>query len=123
MQVHQALLNILIAKSGLAPQLNPFVGPPLAQILRQLESVVDVSLLFRPIYMSEKNFAALFPIFTSSACNCLMMVNCTYILQTIFFELIDLVPDNADAAKEQMTQIDGTLEQAIKAWSGGVESG
>ncbi|KAI4124759.1 MAG: hypothetical protein LQ347_005612, partial [Umbilicaria vellea] len=39
--VHQALLNILIGKSGLVPNLIPFVGPPLAQTLRQLESVVD----------------------------------------------------------------------------------
>lgn len=42
--VHQALLNILIGKSGLVPNLLPFVGPPVAQVLRQLESVVDVSL-------------------------------------------------------------------------------
>jgi len=40
-QVHQALLNILIGKAGLVPNLLPFVGPPLAAVLRNLESVVD----------------------------------------------------------------------------------
>lgn len=36
--------NILIGKAGLVPNLLPYVGPPLAQVLRQIESVVDVSL-------------------------------------------------------------------------------
>ncbi|KAK3988382.1 hypothetical protein QBC44DRAFT_292940 [Cladorrhinum sp. PSN332] len=38
--VHQKLLNILIGKSGLLTQL-PFVGPPVAAVLRQVEAVVD----------------------------------------------------------------------------------
>lgn len=42
-EVHQALLNILIGKAGLVPNLLPFVGPTVAQVLRQVESVVDVS--------------------------------------------------------------------------------
>lgn len=40
-RVHQALLNILIGKSGLVTSL-PFVGPPVAAVLRQIESIVDV---------------------------------------------------------------------------------
>ncbi|CAF9905319.1 MAG: hypothetical protein GOMPHAMPRED_003114 [Gomphillus americanus] len=40
-KVHQDLLNILIGKGGLVPALLPFVGPPLAAVLRQIESVVD----------------------------------------------------------------------------------
>ena len=41
-RVHQALLNILIGKAGLLQNL-PFVGPPVAAVLRQIENVVDVS--------------------------------------------------------------------------------
>jgi hypothetical protein len=41
-RVHQALLNILIGKAGLLQQV-PLVGPPVAAVLRQVESVVDVS--------------------------------------------------------------------------------
>ncbi|PMD29432.1 UVI-1 protein [Hyaloscypha variabilis F] len=39
-EVHQELLQILIGKAGLLNDL-PFVGPPVAQVLRNLESVVD----------------------------------------------------------------------------------
>jgi hypothetical protein len=38
--VHQVLLNILIGKAGLLEQI-PLVGPPVAEVLRQLEAVVD----------------------------------------------------------------------------------
>jgi hypothetical protein len=44
-KVHQALLNILIGKSGLVTTV-PFVGPPVAAVLRQIEAVVDVSIGF-----------------------------------------------------------------------------
>ncbi|SLM38066.1 hypothetical protein LPUS_08163 [Lasallia pustulata] len=79
-EVHQALLNILIGKSGLVPNLLPYVGPPLAQVLRQLESIVD----------------------------------------TIAYELIDLVPDNAKDATTQKDSLDVTLSKAIDAWNGGI---
>ncbi|KAI4631685.1 uncharacterized protein J4E87_002391 [Alternaria ethzedia] len=39
-RVHQALLNILIGKAGLFSTL-PFVGAPVAAVLRQIEKVVD----------------------------------------------------------------------------------
>ncbi|KAI1172831.1 UVI-1 [Nemania sp. FL0916] len=39
-RVHQALLNILIGKAGLLENL-PFVGPPVAAVLRSVEAVVD----------------------------------------------------------------------------------
>lgn len=41
-RVHQALLNILIGKAGLF-QTVPFIGQPIAAVLRQIENVVDVS--------------------------------------------------------------------------------
>lgn len=40
--VHQVLLNILIGKAGLFNTV-PFIGQPIAAVLRQDESVVDVS--------------------------------------------------------------------------------
>ncbi|KAJ4400327.1 hypothetical protein N0V91_008786 [Didymella pomorum] len=39
-RVHQALLNILIGKAGLF-QTVPFIGQPIAAVLRQIENVVD----------------------------------------------------------------------------------
>ncbi|KAJ4331154.1 hypothetical protein N0V87_009382 [Didymella glomerata] len=39
-RVHQALLNILIGKAGLF-QTVPFIGQPVAAVLRQIENVVD----------------------------------------------------------------------------------
>ncbi|KAI1436215.1 UVI-1 [Xylaria sp. CBS 124048] len=39
-RVHQDLLNILIGKAGLITSL-PIVGPPVAAVLRQVESIVD----------------------------------------------------------------------------------
>ncbi|KAE9365475.1 hypothetical protein N431DRAFT_353383 [Stipitochalara longipes BDJ] len=39
-EVHQELLNILIGKAGILNDL-PLVGPPVAQVLRSLEAVVD----------------------------------------------------------------------------------
>lgn len=39
-RVHQALLNILIGKAGLFNTV-PFIGQPLAAVLRQIENVVD----------------------------------------------------------------------------------
>lgn len=41
-KVHQALLNILIGKAGLFTTI-PFIGAPVAAVLRQIEMVVDVS--------------------------------------------------------------------------------
>ncbi|PQE06983.1 UVI-1 protein [Rutstroemia sp. NJR-2017a BBW] len=39
-RVHQVLLNILIGKAGLF-QTVPFIGQPIAAVLRQVENVVD----------------------------------------------------------------------------------
>ncbi|KAI0862910.1 UVI-1 [Xylaria cubensis] len=39
-RVHQDLLNILIGKAGLLESV-PVIGPPVAAVLRQIESVVD----------------------------------------------------------------------------------
>jgi hypothetical protein len=40
--VHQELLSILTGKAGLFSDI-PFIGAPVAQALRQIEDVVDVS--------------------------------------------------------------------------------
>ncbi|MCJ1407453.1 hypothetical protein MMC19_001524 [Ptychographa xylographoides] len=79
-QVHQQLQSILIGKAGLVPNLLPFVGPPLASVLRQLESVID----------------------------------------TLAYELIDLVPDDGSIATQQKDSLDVTLGQSIDAWNGGI---
>ncbi|ERF70310.1 hypothetical protein EPUS_06351 [Endocarpon pusillum Z07020] len=39
-RVHQVLLNILIGKAGLF-QTVPFIGAPIAAVLRQVENIVD----------------------------------------------------------------------------------
>ncbi|KAJ8126443.1 hypothetical protein O1611_g7193 [Lasiodiplodia mahajangana] len=39
-RVHQELLNILIGKAGILTQV-PFIGPPVATVLRSVEGVVD----------------------------------------------------------------------------------
>jgi len=43
-RVHQQLLNILIGKTGFLTRI-PIVGAPVAEILRRVEAVVDVSTL------------------------------------------------------------------------------
>ncbi|TEA17654.1 hypothetical protein C8034_v011847 [Colletotrichum sidae] len=50
-RVHQALLNILIGKAGLFNTV-PFVGQPVAAVLRQVEAVVD-SIAFSLIDLVE----------------------------------------------------------------------
>jgi len=45
-RVHQVLLNILIGKAGLFSTV-PFIGQPIAAVLRQIENVVDVRLSLR----------------------------------------------------------------------------
>lgn len=54
-RVHQVLLNILIGKAGLF-QTVPFVGEPIASVLRQLENVVD-AIAFKLIDIAENNSA------------------------------------------------------------------
>ncbi|KAI1131053.1 UVI-1 [Nemania abortiva] len=44
-RVHQELLNILIGKAGLLTQV-PFIGPPVAAVLRSVEGVVDSIAIF-----------------------------------------------------------------------------
>jgi hypothetical protein len=41
-RVHQVLLNVLIGKAGLFKTV-PFIGQPVASVLRQVEAVVDAS--------------------------------------------------------------------------------
>ncbi|KAK5154370.1 hypothetical protein BJ546DRAFT_43458 [Cryomyces antarcticus] len=81
-QVYQALLNILIGKAGIVPNLLPFVGPPMASVLRQLESVLD----------------------------------------TLAYELIDMVPDDKTDVQNQKDSLDQTLSNAISAWDANVQA-
>jgi len=75
--VHQELLSILIGKAGILQDI-PFVGGPVASVLRTIESVVD-------------SFA---------------------------LELIDVAQNEAANLQNQATALDGTLNQAINAYSG-----
>lgn len=81
-QVHQELLNILIGKAGLLNDL-PLVGPPVAQVLRSLEAVVD----------------------------------------TIAFNLIDLVPDVAAPFTQQKNSLDVTIALAITTYTPAADLG
>jgi len=54
--VHQDLLNILIGQGGFMSQI-PFVGPPVAAVLRAVESVVD-TIAFSLIDNVEETAAA-----------------------------------------------------------------
>ncbi|KAK4159276.1 hypothetical protein QBC43DRAFT_362122 [Cladorrhinum sp. PSN259] len=44
-RVHTAFLNIMIGKSGILTKV-PFVGPPVAAVLRQVESIDDTIAIF-----------------------------------------------------------------------------
>lgn len=41
-------------------------------------------------------------------------------VQTIAFELIDLVPDSANEATNQKNSLDATLIKSIDSWAGGI---
>lgn len=41
-------------------------------------------------------------------------------VQTIAFELIDLVPDSADEATNQKNSLDATLVKSVDSWAGGI---
>jgi hypothetical protein len=54
-RVHQALLNILIGKAGLF-QTVPFIGQPIAAVLRQVENVVDVRDFLTPPSLTYRKY-------------------------------------------------------------------
>lgn len=47
-----------------------------------------------------------------------MLLTC-YVLQTFAYELIELVPDDADEATKQKDNLDVSFSTSINAWSGG----
>jgi hypothetical protein len=49
-KAHQLLLDALIGKGGFIASI-PFVGPPVAAVLRSIESVVDVSYTYSVFYL------------------------------------------------------------------------
>ncbi|QIW96512.1 hypothetical protein AMS68_002030 [Peltaster fructicola] len=77
-QVHQALLNIVIGKAGLIASV-PGAGPPVAAAIRAIETIVD----------------------------------------SVAFRLIALIPSPTEncATNVQKNAIDGTLQQAVAAYS------
>ena len=110
----------MIGKSGLVLNLVPFVGPPLAQVLSQLESVVDVSRQSTSIAYYALHMSLLEATTSLAPKTFTLELTQARFVQTIAFELISLVPDNADAATNQKDSIDVTLASAIDSWSGGI---
>lgn len=95
-RVHQVLLNILIGKAGLF-QTVPFIGQPVAAVLRQVENVVDVS-----------NQPSIFVYEWSLIC----------VIQTIAFSLIDIVEGQTDELQNQANSLGMTLKTAIGSYDG-----
>ena len=87
----------MIGKAGLLSTV-PFVGAPMAAVLRQVENVVDVSSI------------RLFPISVRTP-----PLTC---LQTIAFSLIDLVESRTKDLEADAKSLDGSLETCIKAYDG-----
>lgn len=96
------------------------MGPPLAQVLRQLESVVDVSGEPTPTAYHAPHFQPLEATASAFTKSITLKLMQALFVQTIAFELIDLVPDNADDASKQKDSLDATLAQAINSWAGGI---
>lgn len=100
--VHQALLNILIGKAGLFNTV-PFIGQPVAAVLRQIEGVVDVS-LGPP---------------TNWETTGLNQLTCFFFTpQTVAFMLIDTVQSRASDLQSQANSLDMTLATCINSYEG-----
>jgi hypothetical protein len=84
----------LIGKAGLFQDV-PFIGDPVAAVLRQLEGVVDGSFLFS-----------------------LLKWLLTLCSQTTAFGLIDLVQSQATDLAAQRASLDRTFNNVINSYSG-----
>jgi hypothetical protein len=91
------LLNILIGKAGLFDTV-PIIGQPVSAVLRQVESIVDVS---GPFSFSSPQ-----------------LLQTSDIYKTLAFTLIDDVESHAADIQEQAQSLDGTLTTCINAYSG-----
>lgn len=89
------LLNILIGKAGLF-QTVPFIGQPVAAVLRQIEGGVDVRYPFFGSFDHSDFDAA----------------------QTIANMLIDTVESRAKDLQAQASSLTGTLEVCIEKYEG-----
>ncbi len=94
--VHQQLLNIIIGNAGLLNDI-PLIGAPVAQVLRSLEGVVDVS-----------PCASTYTAVTKS----LLTQN-----QAIALGLLAACPDVSSALSTQHGQLDVTINLAIDAYA------
>jgi hypothetical protein len=90
----------------------PYVGPPLATAMRNLETAVDVSFLIALYSKTHQHTVVMRPV--SNRRN---KANIGMNLQTCCFELIDRVPDCKTEATKQKDSLDFTLADAIKNWS------
>jgi hypothetical protein len=106
-RVHQTLLNILIGKAGLFETV-PFIGAPIAQVLRQVENVVDVSLylLLPPPPLLHPHRPPIVFVFSLTS------------YQTIALGLIDTVQSRAADLQNQADSLGMTLNTAIEKYQG-----
>lgn len=105
-RVHQALLNILIGKAGLFSTV-PFIGAPVAAVLRQIEGVVDVSILPCPLYTGAT--ASLFG---------LNFLFTDMLIQTIAFMLIDTFQARASDFQNEAGALKGSITVCIGKYEG-----
>lgn len=116
-RVHQQLLSILIGKAGFLTQV-PFLGPPVAAVLRGIESVVDVSFLFPPPFRTPP-LSPFFFFFLSL----LLLPNwplfySPFIAQTIANLIIDTIQGSLQGEfKNQLASLDGTISKAIDSYA------
>ncbi|KAL7780447.1 hypothetical protein CFE70_010470, partial [Pyrenophora teres f. teres 0-1] len=103
------LLNILIGKAGLF-QSVPFIGTPIAAVLRQVEKVVDVS-FYLPFTFSLYNGITASP--TRSG---FLITNIC--MQTIAFGLIATFEARANDFKTQAGMLTGSLQVCIASYDG-----
>ncbi|KAB2572314.1 hypothetical protein DBV05_g9060 [Lasiodiplodia theobromae] len=122
--VHQALLNIIIGRRGLLPNI-PFADADAAQLdaIVQDASANANQLLAVMGYQQDASGAVIDAAeherraglgVAAAVAGALRSVE--VVVDTLAFSIIDLVPRRKECAKQQKTSIDGTLDEAIKAY-------
>ncbi|UQC78231.1 UVI-1 [Colletotrichum lupini] len=107
-RIHQVLLNVLIGKAGLFSTV-PLIGAPIAAVLRQVESVVDVSLPLPPAR----------PLKDSSWFQRLEKWWLTLVLpKSVAFALISAVQSRATDLQVQAGMLTGTITTTIDRYEG-----
>jgi hypothetical protein len=114
-RVHQALLNILTGKAGLFSTV-PFIGQPLAAVLRQDEGVLDVSHVL--LNHQAPSHPAQRLVLSSLSSPLFHDTRRLTLEQTLAFKLIETVQSQASDLTASSTSLGGSLEQAIAAYEG-----